>query len=258
MQLSELISTFREGVKKKYDIKRFSIEALARIINVDAERLRKWEKGTMPQAEADRENLKAFFDIESLESIPNKKLERAVSNFILEEPESEQYKTKTGNELRNQKAFGNAPTDDEGLVFVPVAAQAGYSRKYMDPVYIDNLERVFIPGLRYRGDNFRYFEVEGDSMYPTLEEGMHVMAQKIEPEDWKSVNNYYIHIIVTLTRVLIKRLYRKDGGSLVLISDNEDLYPQEKIKLEDIKELWLVKRKLDWRMTPPKEFKIKV
>ena len=186
-------------------------------------------------------------------------LERAIAAFVPEDTDSGQHTDKkTGSELRSQKAFGPAPDEEAGLIFVPVAAQAGYSRKYMDPVYIDKLDRVFIPGLKYKGDNFRYFEVEGDSMYPTLEEGMHVMAQKMEPEDWKNISNYYIHVIVTLSRVLIKRLYKKDDDTLVLISDNEDPYPQEKIKLEDIKELWLVKRKLDWRMTPPRQFEKRV
>jgi|SRR6185503_11661651 len=169
----------------------------------------------------------------------------------------------SGSDISNQKAFGN--TEDEGLIYVPIAAQAGYSRNFLDPVYIGQLERLYVPGLPYKGDNYRYFEVEGDSMEPTLEEGMQVIAQIMEFEGWKSIgeqwnniNDFYIHVIVTINQVLIKRLYKKDDETFVMISDNEDMYPQQPLKKESIKELWIVKRKLDWRMVPPKMFEKKI
>jgi hypothetical protein len=43
-----------------------------------------------------------------------------------------------------------------------------------------------------------------------------------------------------------------------MISDNEEFYPQFTMKKSEIKELWLVKRKIDWDMPPPKRFEIKV
>ncbi|MCU7547793.1 hypothetical protein OCK74_01645 [Chitinophagaceae bacterium LB-8] len=57
---------------------------------------------------------------------------------------------------------------------------------------------------------------------------------------------------------MLKRLFRKSEKEFVLISDNEDYYPQFILLTEDIKEIWLVKRKLDWEMSPPKRFEIKV
>lgn len=95
-------------------------------------------------------------------------------------------------------------------------------------------------------------------MQPTLEEGMQVIGQKIEPESWQSLQDYYIHIVVTESQILIKRLVKLNKQSLVMISDNEELYPQVKIDFTEIRELWLVKRMLDFRMAPPKRIELKI
>lgn len=161
----------------------------------------------------------------------------------------------TGDDIRKRKILGRK---DEGLIYVPIGAQAGYALHYTDTLYLNDLERIIIPGNPYKGDRYRFFEVEGDSMQPTLEEGMQVIGQKIEPESWQSLQDYYIHIVVTESQILIKRLVKLNRESLVMISDNEDLYPQVKIDFKDIRELWLVKRMLDFRMAPPKRIELKI
>lgn len=163
----------------------------------------------------------------------------------------------TGEDLRKQKAFGD--TKEDGLIYVPIAAQAGYAKHFTSQIFISDLERLYIPGLPYKGDEYRYFEVEGDSMEPTIKAGMQVIGQRIPPEYWKDLQDYYIHVIVTNSQVMIKRLMRlNDGKRLVAISDNEEMYPQFDIQISTIKELWVVKRLLDWRMPPPKKFEITI
>lgn len=158
--------------------------------------------------------------------------------------------------IRNQKAFG--PHLEKGIRFVPIKLQAGYALHYTDSLYLEQLERVFIPGMPYEGEKFRIFEVEGDSMEPTLQEGFYMIAEKVEPENYQFTSQFYIYAIVTETQMLIKRLYRKDDGNYVMISDNEEYYQQKPLLKEDIKELWLVKRKMDWNMPPPRKFEIKI
>lgn len=170
----------------------------------------------------------------------------------------------TGGELRAQKAFG--PNEDDGLIIVPIAAQAGYSKHYYDPVYIDQLERFKVIDFPYKGDNFRIFEVEGDSMAyinadsgkpDGLQEGYYVVAQKVEKEDWHQIAQWYIHVIVFQDSLLIKRLSIKDEKTFVLTSDNPH-YPQRSVNIENIKEIWLVKRYISWNMPPPKQYEITV
>ena len=167
---------------------------------------------------------------------------------------NEQNYISEGDRLRLKKAIGE-DTQELGLVYVPIAAQAGYSRNFEDPIYVNQLERLYVPGLPYKGDKFRYFDVEGDSMFPTLEEGMQVIAERVNQEDWKHVSDYYIYVVIKINKIRIKRLFRKSEEQFVLISDN-DFVKQELINTEDILELWLVKRMLDWRMAPPKRVQI--
>lgn len=170
----------------------------------------------------------------------------------------------TGEEIRNRKAFEGSRKDV--LKAVPIKAQAGYAQHYMEPVFIDELLAFDIPGLPYAGDKFRAFEVSGDSMEfygedntpGGLREGMWVIGEKIEPEFWHQIANFYVHIVVTETRIMVKRLYRFEdakGYYFAAVSDNPD-YPQFILEPEEIRELWLVKRKIDWDMPPPRKIDI--
>lgn len=140
-----------------------------------------------------------------------------------------------GDQLRLSKAI--TPTEDEGLYYIPIAAQAGYALHYQDPMYLNELERLYIPGNPFKGDRFRYFEIEGDSMYPTLKDGMQVIAEKVGPEYWKQIADYYIYIVVTVDQVLAKRLIKIDDDLLAMVSDNDELYPQQELKYTDVKEI---------------------
>jgi phage repressor protein C with HTH and peptisase S24 domain len=164
----------------------------------------------------------------------------------------------TGDELRMRRAFGDSSTDREGLSVVPIMAQAGYSKHYLDPKFVDELEQMRVPNMPFKGDRYRVFEVSGDSMEPTLKEHFHVVGESVDPAFWSSTAQFYIHVVVTQDRIMVKRLFRKDDNSFVCISDNEEFYPQFILKKSEIKELWLVKRKIDWEMPPPKRFEIMV
>lgn len=163
----------------------------------------------------------------------------------------------TGDDLRMQKALGL--NVNNGLSVVPIHAQAGYSKHYLDPAFVEDLDVMNVPNMPYRGDRYRVFEVSGDSMDPTLKEGFHVVAETVSHDYWNSTAQFYIYVVVTEDRIMVKRLFRKeDNESFVCISDNEDFYPQFLLPKSEIKELWLVKRKIDWEMPPPKRFEIKV
>jgi len=173
--------------------------------------------------------------------------------FVLQELE---HKYATGAQLRLDKALGKSSDDEQGLIYVPIGAQAGYTRNFTDPIFINQLDRLYIPGLPYRGDRYRYFDVIGDSMEPTILEGMQVIGEYVDPEYWKDIADYYVHVIVLDNKIIIKRTFKKNPDILVLISDNDAFYPQVTIPFSDIKEIWFVKRILDWRIPPPKKIEI--
>lgn len=196
--------------------------------------------------------------IDKYPNVSREWLQTGQGAWLLDEAHPADYRPLSiGNDIRHRKAFG--PREEDGLVYVPIAAQAGYARAILDPVFVTQLEKVRIPGIKYQGDNYRMFEVEGDSMQPTLEDGMQVIAQRVPDEGWKHIQQYYIHVVVTTDQIMVKRLYyREEKQDFILISDNEALYPQQRMPLERIKELWFVKRNIDWRMPPPKKFEIMI
>lgn len=159
-------------------------------------------------------------------------------------------------QLRDRKNADNP--DRDGIIFVPIAAQANYSLSFTDPVFIDQLERIYMPGFPYKGEKYRVFEVAGDSMEPTFKEGYYVVTEHIEQDYWETIADFYVYVVVLEKQVLIKRVFRrKEAPEFILISDN-DYYPQAVYKFEEVKDLWVVKRKLDWEMSPPKRFEINV
>lgn len=145
----------------------------------------------------------------------------------------------------------------EGITFIPISAQAGYSMKRIDPVFNSSLQKIYIPGMPYRGDNYRIWEVEGHSMEPTFREGYWVVTEKIEGP-WNKIKEFHVYVVVTEDDVMLKRLKLSETkpGHWVLISDNEELYPPILLPVEEVKELWFAKRKMDWEMPPPKRFNV--
>ena len=142
---------------------------------------------------------------------------------------------------------------------VPVKARAGYVASYDQVDYINTLEKYALPpGVTPHGAIWRYFEVDGDSMEPTFTKDDVVLASMVPTEDWFQIRNFYIYVVVTENQVLIKRLFRKTDTKWVMISDNEDLYPQELLSVSNIKELWVFRRKINSKAPPPKKFEIKV
>lgn len=68
---------------------------------------------------------------------------------------------------------------------------------------------------------------------------------------------FYVYVIVTADRIMVKRLFRTTARRFVCISDN-GLYPQFLIGEEEIKELWFVKGVLKWDEPTFKEVDVTV
>ena len=64
---------------------------------------------------------------------------------------------------------------EENIIYVPVKARAGYMLGYGDPQFIQSLSAYRLPG--YTNGTYRIFEVEGHSMFPTLQDADRVIAR---------------------------------------------------------------------------------
>lgn len=66
----------------------------------------------------------------------------------------------------------------DNIVLVPQTLKAGYLKGYNDVSFIETLPSYRMPGLN--NGVFRMFEIEGNSMYPTLPNKSYVVGEFVE------------------------------------------------------------------------------
>jgi len=140
---------------------------------------------------------------------------------------------------------------------VGIKAQAGYVKGFEHADYLDTLEKYSLPpGVNPTGAVWSYFEVDGESMEPTFYAGDILLASMVPHEDWNELKNYYVYVILTSQQLLVKRIFRKSEDEWILLSDNEELYPQVSLPVSDIKQVWVFRRHIRSRVPAPKPFQI--
>ena len=105
--------------------------------------------------------------------------------------------------------------------FVPLHARASFAETYFDS-NVNEDETIKIrkrPGIKY--EKAKIFEVDGDSMEPTLVSGEQVLCEIIDPANWKFTTG--VVVVAFGNMVVIKRIKDNElaNGKLVLWSDNE-------------------------------------
>jgi len=140
---------------------------------------------------------------------------------------------------------------------VGIKAQAGYVKGFEQTDFIETLEKYSLPpGVNPKGLEWSYFEVDGDSMEPTLSAGDVLLTSLLPHEDWNEIKNFCVYVILTDEQLLVKRVYRKNEKEWILISDNAETNPQVSIELSRIKQVWTLRRHIRSKVPQPKEVKI--
>ena len=134
---------------------------------------------------------------------------------------------------------------NDTILLVPIKAQAGYRQRYFDLEYIKELSSFTLPN--FSSGTYRAFEVEGDSMHPTIRHSDFVICSYVE--NWEHIRPRHVYVIVTSEYVLVKRIVgslRRDVSSerawVELESDNS-YYNVSPFRLSttDIREIWQVR-----------------
>jgi phage repressor protein C with HTH and peptisase S24 domain len=136
--------------------------------------------------------------------------------------------------------------NNERIVYVPVAAQAGYGNNLTEQTFFEELPTFSLPDYRYQQGTHRCFDVTGDSMEPTLFSGDKVVCSFIDPLDWNhAIKDHFVYVIITRGDVVVKRVVNKlkESQCLELFSDN-DYYDPYILEGGDIVELWYVETKI--------------
>lgn len=140
---------------------------------------------------------------------------------------------------------------------VGIKAQAGYVKGFEQTDFIETLEKYSLPpGVNPKGLEWSYFEVDGDSMEPTLSSGDILLTSLLPHEDWNEIKNFCVYVILTGEQLLVKRIYRKNEREWILISDNSETNPQVSIDLSKIKQVWTLRRHIRSKLPQPKDVKI--
>ncbi|MGZ3923091.1 MAG: S24 family peptidase, partial [Flavisolibacter sp.] len=140
---------------------------------------------------------------------------------------------------------------------VGIKAQAGYVKGFEQTDFIETLERYSLPpGVNPKGLEWSYFEVDGDSMEPTISAGDILLTSLLPHEDWKEIKNFYVYVILTDELLLVKRVYSKNEKEWILISDNSETNPQVSIDVSKVKQVWTLRRHIRSRVPQPPEVKI--
>ncbi len=141
--------------------------------------------------------------------------------------------------------------NEPNIVLVPVKAQAGYAEQRVEPTFMSELPSFSLPDSRFLSGTFRAFEVDGDSMEPTLFGSDTVVCKYVQ--DWRWLRELELFVVVMKDDVFIKRLrnHSNTRGTLELISDN-DFYPPMEVPVNQIMEVWQVAARITLHLPAPR------
>lgn len=125
------------------------------------------------------------------------------------------------------------------ITLVPNRAMAGYALEHQEEGFLSELPKFSIPNL---DGNLIAFEINGDSMYPTITNGDIVVCEPLERGDPLRDNNVYVVVTDVVVAKRVQQL--RNGSQLRLISDNGAVYKPYEVDLEDIRQVLRVKCRL--------------
>lgn len=200
-----------------------SQQELSEKTGIPKDRIAKWEqRNSLPKA-ADFAILQKFFN----DNRPLNEVRESESSYL---PFLEKR--------RNQKNGSNPYL----VPFVDIPAQAGYTKAYSNIDYIATLKQYpILPDVDPTGAEWRYFQVDGDSMEDEIRKGDTILASLVLKEDWPDIKDYYTYVVVTNDELLIKDVFKEDPGHWILLSQNRSYKPR-RIDVAEIMQLWVLRR----------------
>jgi phage repressor protein C with HTH and peptisase S24 domain len=223
---------------------------LAEMLDISTKQLQNYGKGIFPKYKGS--NIKALDEV-----LGTQAYNQLYGSELIRE--NDVPREALGPSYLEQRRWGKIVGEDYFVPFVPYKARAGYSKSYDQTDYVENLETFQMPpGIPWRGTEWRWFEVGGNSMEPVLYTGDLILCSLIPHADWNDLTEFLIYVVVWRNDVSVKRVARLNEEEWVLISENEEESPQVKVRVSDIKEVWKVRRQLNAKLPPTKRFKITV
>lgn len=142
------------------------------------------------------------------------------------------------------KGSHNAITMSLKNGFIPlidVNAHAGFIENRKDEEWLGALEMYRIPGFDSHKDQ-KLFEVEGDSMMPTLMHGDILIAKHLD--DLSAVVDGSIIVVITSKAVITKRIKKDLNNNSIILSSDNPKYKNITYSLKNISEILIVQGKV--------------
>jgi phage repressor protein C with HTH and peptisase S24 domain len=123
------------------------------------------------------------------------------------------------------------------ILAVPLVAQEGYRSKHNDAGYLSGLSSFVVP--YFTEGNYRAFEVEGDSMEPTVRHGDYVIGSYLYNR--KHLKPGHAYVILTEDSITVRRVVGGVKEQKVELAADSPYYPSYEQPLEEVKEVWTIK-----------------
>lgn len=137
----------------------------------------------------------------------------------------------------------------QGFVpYIKTTAHAGFIKNAPADIDQVDVEWYRIPGYNPTQDH-RLFEVNGDSMAPTVFAGDIIICQK--QNNWEKILDGSLVLIVTKKFLLVKRIrLSKDPGVFIFVNDNPEEDDVLQLSTNEIKEINMVRGKISNVLVP--------
>ncbi|MEQ8244482.1 LexA family transcriptional regulator [Fulvivirga sp.] len=148
----------------------------------------------------------------------------------------------TKNKIKIRNSILTMDIQDTALIpLISEEAHAGYINGHQDTDYLGRLDVYKIPG--YEHGNYRLFEVNGDSMIPTIYPREILVSE--HADNWDEIENGSLCIVITEDGIVAKRtyFYEEDRSMLILKSDNAK-YKTHSVPIDDVLEIWYIRARI--------------
>lgn len=161
---------------------------------------------------------------------------------------SKLYEVTTDYILKGDKQLLRVSPTHGFIPYVRIKAHAGFIKNSSGELDYEDQEWYRIPGYNPTQDHL-LFEVEGDSMVPTVLQGDVVICQK--NNNWETILDGSIVVVVTKDSVIVKRLRREEhNGSFTFENDNPENEKVVEMDHQDIKDIFMVRGKISNVLIP--------
>ena len=160
------------------------------------------------------------------------------------------YGVTTDYILKGNKMLLEVSPENGFLPFIKIDAQASFVKNIDNPTQLEVQDYYRIPGNNFSSNRQKLFEVDGDSMIPTIFPRDVVICQVQENLD--NLLEGTLILLITGESVLIKRFDNFDkDGNLIISDDNPDKQQQVfTVKREQVKQVMVVSGKTTTTLVP--------